>query len=784
MENPAVLALLPLLPWLAASIVIGRALRSRGFAGSRQSDWRDAVLLASLFLAAGVVVATEALGLFHALKPAPLRILWGVAALGSAGWLARWRAAAPSLPWRRPERPRGDVLLLAAAVALIALLALVTAAASPPGHPDVLGYHLPRQLMWLQQGGLDFYATTDQKQLRMPPFSEMAGLQLLALSGGDSYANLPEFACYLLTMVAVSVLVRDLGGGGRAQLIAVLLWAALPTAYQEASSGKNDLMTALWVALLAWLAIHSWRGFERPAWGWIGLGCALGLCWLTKGTGLVYSAPVLAFLAAGAVRGGRGRRGGLLAAAAVAVLLSGGHYLRNLSWYGSPLGHADSLDRDEMNHQYTPAAVASNLVRNLALELPTPGARVNQSLQGAVARFHRWIGQDVNDPRTSLVPAGASYEISYQPNFDSLSSAGVQTLLCLALPFWMWTRRGSAGQASWLLLGFAVTGALALAGAAKWQPWGARLQLPLFILALPVFGALAVGPGGRMGAAGWLAGAAALGALVPSLNIYQRPLWGRPNIFADPREEIQYRFWPSIREPQRAVGDELLDPRIRCVRFAMEQMNWAYPVMRRLLDERTEPPVYWGSRHSPDPDAVVAYPGDDTLPVAWAQPGTSEPYWAVGDTAPYLVYVRASLISAGAVPGGLPRFIGWSRSEGLEKVMVGGGGRRFEGRLASGGPIRVFGPSGDRPLHLRAAVRVLLRPAHLQVEVDGLPAAEVRVVPGETRDFDVAAPGAPAREFLIRPPAAGWGERNLIFLRLQLVDPAALPAAWRDEKAN
>ena len=778
MNNPAVLALLPLLPWIAATLGVRRMLRSRGWSRDGVCDWRDAVLLASLFLASGVVVVTETLGLFHALKPGPLRIVWGVAALGSAGWLARMRTPAPAFPSRPIGRPRWDLLVLGGATCLIVLLALVTAAASPPAHPDVLGYHLPRQLMWLQQGGLDFYATSDQKQLRMPPFSEMVGLQLLALSGGDAYANLPEFACYLLSAAAVSVLVRDLGGGRRAQVVAVFLWAALPIAYQEASSGKNDLMTALWVAVLAWLAIHSWRGFAHPVCGWLGVGCALGLSGLTKGTGVVYSAPIVAFLAAGALRRGGGRRAGLLAAAAVAVVLCGGHYLRNLSWYGTPLGHADSRDRDEMNQRYTPAAVASNLVRNLALELPVPSARVNRALQTAIERIHRWMAQDVNDPRTSLVPTAGHYEISYQPSFDSLSSAGVQTLLCLALPFWMWARRHSLDRTAWLLLGFGVAGAVAFAAAAKWQPWGARLQLPLFALAIPLLGLLAAGPGDRVGATGWLAAGAALVALLPALNIYQRPLWGDPNIFGSPREEIEYRFWPSIREPQRAVGDELLDPRIRSVRFAMEQMNWAYPVMRRLLDERTVPPVFWGRPSSPAPDAVVVYPGDDTLPVGWAQPGTSEHYWAVGDTAPYLVYVRASLIAAGAAPGGLPSFIGWSRSEGLAKVMIGTGRRHFEGRVASGGPIRLLGPFEDRTVRLRAAVRVLRRPAALQVEVNGSPVAEVRVVPGETREFDVAAPGAQADGIVIRPSVAEWGERDLIFLRLQVVDPAGLPSAW------
>jgi hypothetical protein len=109
--------------------------------------------------------------------------------------------------------------------------------------------------------------------------------------------------------------------------------------------------------------------------------------------------------------------------------------------------------------------------------------------------------------------------------------------------------------------------------------------------------------------------------------------------------------------------------------------------------------------------------------------------------------------------------------------MIGGGGRRFEGRVASGGPIRLLGPFEDGHVRLRAAVRVLRTPATLRILAGAVPLAEVRVVPGETREFDVGAAGA--SEIRFEPSAAGWGERNLIFLRLQVVDPADLPPSWR-----
>ena len=160
--------------------------------------------------------------------------------------------------------------------------------------------------------------------------------------------------------------------------------------------------------------------------------------------------PILLVAAWGAARSTRANGARLAAGIAVALVLCSGHYLRNLSWYGTPLGRADSLEQDEMNKVYTPAAAASNVTRDLALELGTPSHRANRAVQSAIEAFHRWIGEDPNDPRTSLIPIGDRYAVAYHPNLDSLSSAPVQTLLVLVLPAWMFFRRRTPGTRAWV----------------------------------------------------------------------------------------------------------------------------------------------------------------------------------------------------------------------------------------------------------------------------------------------------------------------------------------------
>ena len=124
---------------------------------------------------------------------------------------------------------------------------------------------------------------------------------------------------------------------------------------------------------------------------------------------------------------------------------------------------------------------------------------------------------------------------------------------------------------------------------------GSRLQLPIFALLVPLVGMVGTNPDGRVGRSGWLAAGCAFVALVPAVNIYQRPLWGPVNIFNASRDDIQFRFWPSLQQPEKEIADRLLDDRIHCVRFAMRQMHWTYPMMRRLIDKRTSSALLLGA---------------------------------------------------------------------------------------------------------------------------------------------------------------------------------------------
>jgi hypothetical protein len=763
-------ALLIVPPWLALA---ARALLRPGRAG----EWREAALRATLAWAAGLAVLSELLGLGHQLRPVPIRAAWGAASLVAVAWLVRHRPALRGLGLPRgPSAGRG-VALLAGATGVLVLAAALAAVLSPPNTPDVLSYHLPRQLMWLQQGSLEHFATANQRELKMPPFSEMVGLQLLALTGGDRLANLPEFAAYVLSILAVSLLARACGGGRGAQALAAFLWASVPMAYLEASSAKNDLLLALWVVLAAEAVLRE----DGPGPGWRGawpLGCAVGLAALTKGTGLLFTAPLLAYLGLRAVRSPAARRT-LAVVVVAAVALAGPHYGRNLRWYGTPFGRADAPDQEEANALWTPAALASNAVRDAAVQFALPWAGANRAVEDAVRRIHRALGLDPADPRTTLLGGQGGFAVSYQPALEMAAAAPAQALLLLLLPLGMLARRGAWAPRAWALLGLAAGAALLFALAVKWQPWIPRLELSLFALGLPLVGLLGGTAAGRLTALGWAAAALAAAGVIPAFNGVLRPLWGEGNVFTAGRDELEYRFYPALEEPGRRVAALLLDSRARRVRFGLTRLDWSYPIARRLR-AAAAPVELWGAPGGPPPDAVVLAAGG-ARPLLLQEPGSPERLLATGDEDPYAVYLGASLL-ARQFPGAvLPRFTGWTDAEHLDagRLHFGASAVPVETLVGAGARIQVDAPGS--PLVIRGVVRTLVHPVRrLRLTVAGRTLAVV----------DLGGPGEhPFSGSAEKPPGPAWvqldaegctpGERDVVFLRLQAFDPAAVPASLR-----
>ncbi len=373
------------------------------------------------------------------------------------------------------------------------LVILIVALIAPPNSIDSVQYHMPRVAHWAQQQSIANYATPIERQLYMPPFSEMAILQLYILFGGDRLANLVQWGSMSLSLAVVSLITLRLRGGPQAQALAVLFAVTLPMGVLQASGTQNDYVTTLWVLCLAHFAVKAHQG-PLTAGEQVLAGLASGLGVMTKATFIAFALPLLIWLGISAIRhaGWRNASRFALLGLSLTVILNAGTWARNLRTFDTPVGPrwAVSLHANEF---ISWRVVLSNLVRGTTLNLATPYGDANGLMREAVSAIHRWIGLDVNDPRTTY----GTYRVKRSIN-EQYAGYPYHYLLipvCLALLVWQHRRpprpfEDPEGRAP-ATIPFAaavLAGYLVFCTIYKWQWTGNRLHLPFYVAWAPMAG--------------------------------------------------------------------------------------------------------------------------------------------------------------------------------------------------------------------------------------------------------------------------------------------------------
>jgi hypothetical protein len=399
---------------------------------------------------------TELLSLFHLLSPWPLAIAW---ALAAALWFRRTA--------RFPKLRRVPLeWLLAAAVAVPVLLAALL---SPPNSADAMAYHLPRVVYWAQARSVAFFPTPYLNQIMLQPLAEYFMLHSYLLTGGDRFINCIAFCAYLGSILGVSAIARALGLGPRAQAWAAVLCATLPTAILQGSGAKNDFVLTFYLVCAVYFAAR------RDA-RYFALAAALALA--TKGTAYLFLPPVMVCAATMLPR----RQWVWIPIAVLA--LNGSQYVRNVQLSGSPLGF-DSAQADGVyrwrNEPPGWRAMISNAVRHTAEQLGGRSPAWNRAVFDTAQRLHHSLGLDPNDPGTTwpgtrfAPPVNSNHEANANNHWHLLLIV-LAAAAALLLRDRRWMSYSTALAAAFLCFCLYL----------KWQPFLARLELPLFVLATPL----------------------------------------------------------------------------------------------------------------------------------------------------------------------------------------------------------------------------------------------------------------------------------------------------------
>jgi Dolichyl-phosphate-mannose-protein mannosyltransferase len=438
---------------------------------------REIFLKTTLLFFGFVAITTEILSLFHWINTVSLILVWAIADAALFIFARQKIKTTVGEMWKDlrgklVEVPKFYLTLLIFIYSIILTLALV----SPPNTYDSMTYHLARVANWIQFGSVEFYPTAIVRQLYQPPLAEYSLLHFQILSSGDYFSNLIQWFALILCGVVVSLITREFGQNLKTQTLAVFLAATLPAAIVQGSSTQNDLVISLFILAFFYFWI---RAVKSNAWtDFIFVGLALALALLTKGTAYIYCFPIGAFFVVvhflTLEKRARWRFIKQVAFVLVmAIALNAGQYARNYNLFGAPVTSGNDEVR---NKNLTAKMVFSNLVRNYAINLGTKSAGLKNLLEGVMTST---FGDELKNPDSTWLEN--EFRITYSTHEDSTGNFIHIILITLVLPIILLIRADEKkyiyGAVFSILSGFVL-----LALLLKWQIYGSRLQMPLFLL--------------------------------------------------------------------------------------------------------------------------------------------------------------------------------------------------------------------------------------------------------------------------------------------------------------
>ena len=382
-----------------------------------------------------------------------------------------------------------------------------------PSYADSMVYHLVRVEHWIQDRSVAFFATHYLAQNEFSPLSEYNLAHLHLLSGTDRFDACMELVGALVSIVGASELARLIGGSRSTQIAASVICAAIPSGILLATSTDNDYFAAATgIGVLVILASFSIE--RRWVYQAIGLGAAIGLCYVAKSTMLLLLIPaILCLLVVAGLRQVRTqaleevfRRGvqHMLVIGASALVVVGVFLAQTEQLYGSVRG---SETRDLISSPITVAGLAANVDRATAANFQigdgVAGMQtyVSKVALGALGHAYSVLGVSMNDPHyASLLHSDtfAPGNFTLTQRIPAVGANPWDILLALAAAILLVVAVARGRREFRLALALCLSlgsGYLLVTGVSKWAPYNVRYQLPFFVAMSAVIAvALSISP--------------------------------------------------------------------------------------------------------------------------------------------------------------------------------------------------------------------------------------------------------------------------------------------------
>jgi hypothetical protein len=382
-----------------------------------------------------------------------------------------------------PHLPSIHVVYSLIIFIIILLPLLILTVFIPPNNWDSMSYHMTRVEEWRQNLNVYPFPTSNIRQVNYPPLAEYIILNLQVLSQSDYFANLVQYFSLLGSLSLISLSVKSLGLDFRGQFLSVLLLLSIPMVIFQSTSTQTDLTASFFLLGVIYSVFKILKSHLICFQDIILLGAFLFLGGLVKYTVFVFSAPFLIVVAYHIIKHASFRaicQYAIICVFYVAIIF-GPFLSRNLAYFGNLTGETGLLNLMGNEHPNL-FKMLGNVSKNIVDEMTIPWDAFNSILTTWVQVFHEMIGVPLNSQETNYL------SMPYQTNFlfaeDNASSLIHALIILGSLVFFIFNKKFQGRQKMLLYWGGLIFSFLVYSFLFKWQPWGNRLLLPIFILSM------------------------------------------------------------------------------------------------------------------------------------------------------------------------------------------------------------------------------------------------------------------------------------------------------------
>jgi len=467
---------------------------------------------------------------------------------------------------------------------VILISTFLTAILYPPNTWDSMTYHLPKVMQWTQNQNLNFFPTSDIRQLIMPPLSEYFLLNFYLVFNSDIFFNLVQWFSMFFTVMIIPTITKQLGGSKKAGFFSLIFVITLPMGLLQSSSTQTDYVTGLWLVCFVYFFLKYIQ--DKKFNSIVGLSIALGLSVLTKPTAYLFALPFCIWLFLILIQNPNKLRN-FFVIPIVFFLINTGHFLRNISIYNNPLG-INSEGYIATNEKINIFIFFSNFIRNIVLNFSFPISQINEKIFIIVSKLHSYLEISLTDQINTV---GSDYFIPFSLYESTAPNTLHFLIIVLSIIFFIFIKKKNfyLKILSFFIISI-IIGFCLFSIVLKWQPYGNRLILPLFILVAPFVAIIIAEKKGLFK------------FLLISLFLYSvpyiflnksRPLMAsikkvsnlnyeieKPYIANKKRDELYFVRRPDLYQKYKIITEIIKENKCNKIGIIISGDNWEYPLWK------------------------------------------------------------------------------------------------------------------------------------------------------------------------------------------------------------